>query len=91
MKWDIYGVFVSSVETNTLDFTFLVCWSTYSKISTAYSELRLDFKTVLWGEFFLKLLIEFKEGKVVFFQLSLHERKTPENIHLQTSALCLKG
>lgn len=42
-----------------------------------------------WGIF--KLLTEFKEVNMVFFQLSLRERKTPENIHLETTALCLKG
>lgn len=29
--------------------------------------------------------MEFKEVNIVFSQLSLHERKTPENIHLEYS------
>lgn len=42
--------------------------------------------------FFLKLLFKFKEvNKVVFFQLSPYERKTPPNIHLDTTTLCVKG
>lgn len=60
--------------------------------------LTCSLRTTTWFQssaisfIFSKLLVKLKEvNKVVFFLLSLHERKTPPNIHLDTTSCVWKA